>query len=582
MCHAPLFKCLPRGKPSLSFASSMRTTAFYRNQLFVSGVICALSLATAGCRRQEPDKQPEPQPPATRQAWALRDSAPYNLTTLDPVGIVDAFSVNVLANVYEGLVATDPEGRIVPALAERWDISPDGRVYTFHLRTNALFEPPPDSGFQPRPVTAQDVVFSLNRASFSKQSLYGWLLGGLLASAQSVDFDAGERHPDIIAVDQNTVRIRLAHAFPLLNRLVTVGGWVYPAEVVRKDPNALTKATFGTGPYRLKAFVPDDRIELVRSSAGARWADLPGPSSVVIRVLADPVAALQAFRAGELDGIELDLGTIRQGEALAAQGGANLVGVVANYLDYIVVRNDQPPFNDLRVRRALNLAVDREGLRLALSGLAEPAFGFVPPASPAYRGQEAIRRSGFRFDPEQARKLLAEYLAEKGQSSLTMDLVFDAGEFSETIAQYVQAQWRKNLPALQVNLKRITWAELLQQAFSGQGVCYRFWWNIVTPSEDLYFLFYFPGQNPPNGFNLSFYANPGFERAYRDVFAIAEAAERMKQVASLEDMLIADAAAIPLVHRRFAYLVRPGIRIPINGFLRKHYALAVDERSTAK
>ena len=227
-------------------------------------------------------------------------------------------SINVLANVYEGLVSTDVSGRIVPALAESWEVADEGKTWKFKLRAGAVFFLPtglPEAAQVPaRPVVARDVVYSLNRAVFGKGSLYGWLLGGLLADGGSLDFEGGKWHPDIRAVNERTVEIRLSRSFPLLNRLVTVGGWVYPEGAAGGgDRNLLGRGTFGSGPFQLKVFVPDDRIELIRAQKWWGEAKAGAPGAVTIRVMSDPVAALEAFKGGRIDHVELDLGLWRRG-----------------------------------------------------------------------------------------------------------------------------------------------------------------------------------------------------------------------------------------------------------------------------
>ncbi len=550
---------------------------FVRRVVGFSLTLVVFIIPVCSCgRRSSPDERPAPEDEAG--AWTLRDSSPYNLTSLDPIAIVDAFSINVLANVYEGLVTLDPNGRIVPGLAESWEASPDGKTWTFTLRSDAHFHPPDgENAFAKfnRVVAPNDVIYSLNRAAFAKNSLYGWMFAGLLADRGAIDFENGDRHPDILALGDRKVQVRLRRPFPLLNRLITVAGWIYPEASARDaDHNLLTRTTLGTGPYRLQASFPDDRIELVRTKKWWGEAVAGAPAAVTIRVLSDPVAALEAFKAGKIDQVELDLGTLEAGRRLARDQKYDIHEVTANYLDYIVLNNKQDPFTDLRVRQALNLAIDRVALCKVLSGFAEPAYGFVPPPSPAFRGETAIKDAGFPFSPAKARTLLEDYLKEKGLSQLKVEVTIDSGEFPESIAQFVQASWREHLPMVQATLNRVTWPELLQHAFSGGGRCYRFWWNIVTPSEDLYFLFYFPGQEPPSGFNLSYYSNPEFVPAYYDVFSVLDDSKRMQRISDLEDFLISDAAAIPLLHRRYMYLRSSELTLPLNAYLRKHYILA--------
>jgi len=116
---------------------------------------------------------------------------------------------------------------------------------------------------------------------------------------------------------------------------------------------------------------------------------------------------------------------------------------------------------------------------------------------------------------------------------------------------------------------------MLQMAFGGKGLFYRIWWNIVTPGDDIYFLFYFPGQDQPHGFNLSFYDSREFPEKYNTVMATLDEKERIQGVRQLEDMMIRDAAAIPLLHKTFYFLERKGVTCPVNGLLKKAYIKAV-------
>ena len=104
---------------------------------------------------------------------------------------------------------------------------------------------------------------------------------------------------------------------------------------------------------------------------------------------------------------------------IEAGGGGRVRQVTANYLDYLVVNNSQAPFDDVRVRRALNLALNRDDLCKVVSGFAAPARGFIPPASPAYQGEAVMKQSGFRVYRRNERgELLADYLKEeKGRES---------------------------------------------------------------------------------------------------------------------------------------------------------------------
>lgn len=538
-------------------------------------LLCELG-CLSGCRHESPDRPPNQHNQPSERTWTLRDSASDNPTTFDPVRIVDAFTTNVLANCYEGLVKVDQQGRVVPALAESWEVSPDGKVWRFKLRHGVTFHTVNSNGkfTPPREVTSKDVVYCLTRTATSPSSMLKWVFANVVEGVPPPAGQAGKPIPGFRAPDSHTVEIRLSRPFPILNRLVMAGGWVYPNGIIEAcGEDFLSHNVVGTGPYSLRQFVPDDRIELAQFAHAWEPVAVTAPSSVEIHIQSDPVAALERFLAGNLDVVEVSLGTMAKASQFAAKGKAQLVPVTANYLDYLVINNQQAPFDDVRVRKAINAAIDRDKLVAALSNTVEPAFGFIPPVSPAYRGSEAIRKDGFQFDLQTAKSLLAAYRKEKKIDRLSLELTIDAGELSEVIGQYVQDSLKRNLDA-DVRLRVKSWPEVMQEAFTGKGQFYRCWWNIVTPGDDIYFLFYFPGEEPPAGFNLSFYRNADFPAQFYHVFSTTNEDTRLRGVRKLEDRLITDAAAVPLFHRKFFFLLRKDLQLPINSYLRKYYAAA--------
>ncbi len=542
-----------------------------RARAFIFGIIVELVLLQASAAvLTQAFAQSAPET-ATSGDWTLKDSASSNITTMDPIQIADAFSIDVLANVYEGLATFDKNGQIAPALADSWESSADGKVWTFHLRNGVAFHPvrQPCVWKAPAEVSSRDVIYSFARVMTDAASIYKWAFGDLIEGASHAK---GEAISGLSAPDDHTVVIRLTRPFPILNRLVMVAGWVYPHGIVEAcGKDYLSINPVGTGPFRLTRFVPDDRIELARFSNYRLAMPKSAPAGVQIIIEPDPAAAFESFRAGRVDVVELSLDTVDQGRSLAAREADSVVSVKANYLDYLVMNNRIPPFDDIRVREAINAAIDRDGLTRTLSGMVQPAFGVLPPTSPSYRGDAAMRREGFQYDPVRGKELLREYVAEKGLGSIVLQLTIDSGELPETIGQYVQASLERNL-GLSVRLEKVTWPELLQTVFGGGGGSfYRFWWIIVTPGDDLYFQFFLPGHQPPNGFNLSAYSSATFSRLYSDAFSARDAGERERLTRGLEDQLIKDAVAVPLFHRTYIYLERHGIQLRIDGFLRKDY-----------
>jgi len=294
-----------------------------------------------------------------QEAWTLRDSAMANMTSFDPVKIVDAFSVNVLSNVYEGLVNVSPEGKPVPGLAKSWEHSPDGKVWTFYLKKGVKFHPVTGSDFNvPEEVTAKDVLYSFKRALSAPGTISSWILTDILQGASEFAKGESKEIKGIEIVDPYTIKVYLKKPYYLVTRLTFNGLWIYPAGIVEAcGKDYLSSHEAGTGPYMLEKFVPDDRIVLTEFKA-YRQRHETAPAKVVIRIFSDPLAAMETFAAGDLDIVEAGISTLPRAKSLAAEGN-RLLSVPANYLDYIVMNNKKPPFDDIRVRRALNMAFDR-------------------------------------------------------------------------------------------------------------------------------------------------------------------------------------------------------------------------------
>jgi ABC-type transport system substrate-binding protein len=543
-----------------------------------SFLLATISLAVGAVIVVLASRSCTPRHPGNTNQWVLHDSVSSNPTSFDPIRITDAVTTTLMANVYEGLVKMQRDGTIGPAIAQSWETSPDGLTWQFKLRPSILAHPGHRTGKAVVPLEAADVVFSLTRCITDPDSLHSWLLVDLVAGAADARA-AGSGSPisGIRVIDPMTIEIELTRPFPLLDRLVMAGAWVYPKSFVEiAGSDAFNNSSIGTGPYRLVRFLPDDRLEL--QLFRSYWdGHMPtAPSAVTIHIEPDPLAALTAFRRGDLDIVQLDLETISAGRQLGQDGNATILTVTANELDYLVLHLQQEPFDDIRIRRALNLAIDRQALLSVLSGMGEPAYGFLPPPSRSYRGLTEIQEHGFALDLAAAEALVAHYLADTGQTSLTLELTADSGELPQTIAQMV-AQQIERLPNVSVTITKQTWPELLQSAFSGQLYFYRFWWNVVTPGEDVYFLFYMPGQAPPHGLNFSFYDSTTFADSFTHAFSELDPASRTVRVQALENQLISDAVAVPLLHRKFSFALRPGLDFPINAYLARPYQHARNE-----
>jgi peptide/nickel transport system substrate-binding protein len=291
--------------------------------------------------------------------------------SLDPHRVNEFLTFNVLSNVCEGLVALGPWLRVEGALAQSWT-NPDDRHWRFELRPGVLFH-------DGRPLTPEDVVFSLERARRLQDSQYASYL---------VDVE------EVRASGKHAVEITTARPNPLLLQKLA-----FVLIVPRGAPDEI-KEPVGTGPYSLT--VQDSGRTIVLRAFPGHWGPAPSESEVHFVTVPRPEACSRLL-SGELD-LMLQL-TPDEAGRVSATAGFRVVAGPSPSVDVLSLRVDAAPFDDPRVRRAVHLALDRETL------VAEMLQGYGRPAS------QLVNRNVFGFDPElrvpardlgEARRLLAE------------------------------------------------------------------------------------------------------------------------------------------------------------------------------
>ena len=318
-------------------------------------------------------------------------------TTLDPGKVNDAYMAEVLQNVVEGLVAYDEKNRIVPWLAERWDVTDGGRTYVFHLRRGVRFS-------NGRPLVADDFRWTWER-TLAKE-FASPAAGNYLQSIQGVpQYMAGKARSisGVKAIDDATLRVTLDRPRPYFLGNLTVPTSAVMAKEAAGDAEATTvEAVVGTGPFRLAKLVPDAELDL--DANPGYWGGKPSVSHVRRPILIDPSARLSRFLSGDLDYLELDRQSAQNLDPAKAKSG-RLRSVARPWLQFLVLgEKAYPPFRDPRVRQAMARAIDRPRLVGQLLAGYDEAKGLVPHGVPGYQSDYG----GVPFDPGKARALLAE------------------------------------------------------------------------------------------------------------------------------------------------------------------------------
>jgi peptide/nickel transport system substrate-binding protein len=391
----------------------------------------------------------------TRDAYDAELTATFGLTPPEHLGgqlvygsisdiesvngmlVGDIFTRTVTDLLFEPLVTISSiDGQPAPALADSWDMAPDGTTFTFHLNRDARWHDGTD-------VTAADVVFTVD--ALLDESPYGPYLSDILDSARAVDPDTVE-----LRAVKPLATFLYEIMFPVMAKHIWDGvpfeGWAADPGSTGVDPSRVV----GTGPFRFVEWIQGDHITLVRNDA--YYGVVPAYDEFIFRVLPDDTAVLNALEAGEADLVDHIPGYAVEG--LRSTSGLSIDTFDSLFAAILAFNLDPartPLFQDRDVRQALMYALDREAITQSiLDGFAEVAMGIYPPLSVAYDPDRIMTRYG--YDPQKAASLLAtagwadsdgDGIVDKNGQAFRFEVIVpeQSPNFGQ-MATYMQDAWR--------------------------------------------------------------------------------------------------------------------------------------------
>lgn len=467
--------------------------------------------------------------------------------TLDPQKYELVSENNILRDLFEGLTSTDVDMRIVPGQAERWDVSEDGMTWTFHLREGLKWS-------DGEPVTAGDFVAGMQRAVDPRTAAKMPDIAYKIENARRI-LD-GEMAPDMLGVsapDDRTVVVRVSATSPLIDDIMASTLLVpVPRHVVARHGDAWVRPgnMVSNGPYKLELWSPSSEVRIVRNPH-YREADAVTLDRVSFIPSDDQEAALKRFRARELDFIAaIPALKIAWAEGVMPEA---VKKTAVNQVRYLEVNHAREKLQDVRVRRALALTIERSIIAERLmGGGGTPAYGFVPRAIEGYEG------STFDFADRTRAERLAEaraLLAEAGYgpgNPLQIDLRVMNETWAKTVASAIVSMWgeagiRANVAMAEA---RVHYAAIDQGdyelALSG-------WFGSDDP-ETFMWLFLTGG-----GLNESKYSSAAFDAASAAAETTMDIAGRYAGFAAAERILMDDVAMIPVFWTIQASLLSPSV-----------------------
>lgn len=474
--------------------------------------------------------------------------------SLDPIHTTDTSSATVVFRMFEGFIEQDPETlEIVPAIAESWDVSNDGLTYTFHLKQGVLFH-------NGREATAADFRYSFERCLTPENtSERSWVLAPI-AGAEDMLAGKAETLSGMETPDDYTVVLHLTEPFaPFLAYLSMEAARIVAHEGVTEDGFT----PIGTGPYRFVSWDHDIRVSL--EAWDGYHGEPAGIKHVDYEVIPDMGVAFQKFTVGELDLVnELPPGQLK----LIKERYPDAVKVwpfMRN--EYIGFNHTRPPFKDnLKLRQAFCYAVDRRGIAEdIMEGAATPATSILPPGIPGK--DESI--TGYQYDPEKAKSLLAEAGYPNGEGLPELVLWYNTNELHQQVAQYVQSTLRDI--GVTVTLKSLDWPAYLKACESHEPDLYRLGWVADIPDADnfLYILLHSSQKGAPG--NYSGYSNPEFDRLVSEARRINDPVKRLNLYRQADRLATEDACWIMLDYPSQRLLFNPeyeGLVLPLQGDFR--------------
>ena len=463
----------------------------------------------------------------------------YDPRSLDPALSTDVPTGRAVSYVFDGLTRFTPDARVEPALAERWTVSPDGLTYTFHLRRGVAFHD--GTAF-----TAKQVVHSFERAL--NPATKGGRAEPLVPIKGAGEFAAGKAKSvsGLAAPNDTTVVITLAEPLAAFPKLLAM-----PVASIVPDttPADFGQHPVGTGPWKFVEWKHDDYLKFARTDE--YWGGAPATDTLTARIIPEPSTAVAEFEAGNVDILVIPQGETQAWEQ-TDEKQAMLQSAPALILYYVAINTTRGPLTDVRVRQAINYAVDtRTILEQSMGGRGYLAPGVVPPI---LAGADTSR-ARYAYSVAKAKELLA---AAGHPTGIDIELWHSQDAVIARLAQTVQGYL--NAAGIRTKLVQRDAASAREASRKGEtDMTLKTWYADYPDADSFLYPLLYSGSKGPGG-NVSFYANPAFDKLVLAARREQDDTRRASLYRSADSLAYADAAMVPLFFYNDLYAVQPWIR----------------------
>ncbi len=469
--------------------------------------------------------------------------------TLDPARVSDARSSEYVVEIFSGLVTLSPDLKVVPDIAERWEVSQDRKTYTFYLRQNVKFH-------DGRPVTAQDFKYSIERAAnpaLASPTAEDYL-GDIVGVKEKLARRAAEVS-GVQVVDDYTLKITIdAPKSYFLAKLTYPTAFVVDKNNVERGGRTWTDKPNGTGPFKLKEYVRAQRIVLARNENF--YLD-PKPSVDEVYFIIGGGSFMTMYENGDLESVFVSLSDIERASDPSSPLNKELSISPQLNTHFIIFNTRKPPFDDVKVRQAFALAINRQQIMdVVYRKMPLLADTILPPGMPGY----VEPSSSLEYNPARAKQLLAESKYADKLPDITWTTTGAGGSAAQDV-QAVTAMLKENL-GVTVSIQQTDFGTLINQTHAPSGNPYQMYdmgWiaDYADPQDFLEILFH---SNSAQNRSWSAYSNPAVDQLLDQAGAETDTTRRFALYHQAEQMILADYPVIPLMHSRDYWLTKPYVK----------------------
>ncbi len=501
----------------------------------------------------------------------FRYNQPEALSSLDPAFARNQANIWATTQLYNGLVELGQDLKTGPGIAKRWDVSEDGRSYTFYLRDDVYFH---DSevfpGGKGRKVTAKDVEYSFKRIIDPKTASTGaWIFNDKVLTDKS----GAISDTAFLAVNDTTFKVYLNEPFIAFLEILTMPyAYVVPKEAVAKYGKDFRANPVGTGPFKFELWDEGNAIVMHRNpkyfKKDEKGQQLPYLDAVQISFITDRKSEFLTFMQGKLDflsGIKegsRDLILNNDGTVQADFAGKFTVQKVpylnTEYIGFQLdpknLKDSNPALNDKRVRQALNYAINKkEMIAYFRNNIGIPGHsGMVPPSLPSY-SEKAV--PGYTYNPKKAVELLkAAGYTSANPLKMRLSTVAEHKE----LAEYMQKKWAEVGARVQIDINQ---APAHQETVdNGRAPFFMKSWLGDYPDAENYLALFYSKNFSPVGPNKTHFKNAEFDRLYEQAKLERDVQKRWQMYQAMDRIVVEECPVIALYYDEIVRLTQNNIR----------------------